>query len=161
MDFFLCLVASTAMESVNPDVADNLSEGSAQNFEVMPIPTSGTVLIVDDNQDNLELASFIAEQQGIQVLLASSAQEVFPQLNQPIDLILLDIVLPDIDGFTLLKQLRQSNLLSASVPVVAVTALASEREKRRIEAAGFSGYLAKPYTIEALEQILQQPYRIS
>lgn len=134
--------------------------GASDSSSVLAAPsrvTAQTVLIIDDNHDNLQLASFVAEQKGCRVLTATSAQEAFNQLHPGIDLILLDIILPDMDGFSVLKQIRRSSSISSRTPIVAVTALASSQERNDILAAGFSGYLCKPYTIDALEQVLQQP----
>ncbi|PSN17188.1 response regulator [filamentous cyanobacterium CCP5] len=145
--------------SVNP-TAPTLAVGadSGKSAALPPHSPSSvrTVLIVDDNQDNLQLASFVAEQQGYRVLLAASADETFSQIRHHIDLVLLDIVLPDMDGFSVLERLRSMYQFAINVPVVAVTALASAQEKRAISEAGFSGYLCKPYTIDALEQVLKQ-----
>ncbi len=67
--------------------------------------------------------------------------------------ILLDIALPDIDGLEVLHRLKQ-NFLTSAIPVIAVTAMAMEDEKKQILAAGFDDYLSKPYMLEDLENII-------
>lgn len=148
MDFSAKLIA--------PPVAALSNGADSPNSSALQPLRAQTVLIVDDNQDNLQLASFVAEQQGYRVLIASTASEAFSQLRKSVDLILLDIVLPDMDGFKILEQLRTTYRVAANVPIIAVTAMASAQERRAISAAGFSGYLPKPYAIDALEQVLKQ-----
>ena len=69
------------------------------------------------------------------------------------DLILLDVMLPDLNGNEVVLHLKH-NPTTENIPVIAVTALASEEDRDRLLAAGCSGYLSKPYMIEDLEAIV-------
>ncbi|MBD0335502.1 MAG: response regulator [Cyanobacteria bacterium Co-bin13] len=114
------------------------------------------VLVVDDDADNLQLACYIVEQAGYTALGAGSGKDALAQAQEhDVHLVLLDIVLPDMDGFQVIKQLRQQPL-GRPTPVVALTALASELERQQIIEAGFSGFLCKPYAIDDLEATLSQ-----
>jgi len=125
------------------------------------IPSSGlqetfTVLVVDDDPDSLYLLEHILAQYACRVVCQSdgrAALDIALQL-QP-DLILLDIWLPSLSGLDILKQLRQ-HARGRSIPVVAVTALASERDRHLIMQAGCNHYISKPYELEDMEQTLSQ-----
>ncbi|HEY9878212.1 MAG TPA: response regulator [Leptolyngbyaceae cyanobacterium] len=114
------------------------------------------VLVVDDNDDNLQLACFIVEQSGYVALQARSGKEALAQVRtRAVQMVLLDIMLSDMNGFEVVEQLRQEGSLR-EVPVVAITAMASESERQQIIAAGFTTLLCKPYAIDDLEALLQQ-----
>lgn len=108
------------------------------------------VLIVEDNNLNLRLFSEILRCEGFAIDTATNGPEAVAQAQRLVpDLILLDIQLPGLSGFEVLDQLRALPSLDA-VPVVAVTAFASETDQRRVRAHGFDGYLSKPVQGDAL-----------
>jgi two-component system, cell cycle response regulator DivK len=113
------------------------------------------ILIVDDDEDNRVL---IAQQlmelyHHCSLLSAASGQSAIDLAHsyQP-DLILLDIMLPDLDGIEVVQRLRQEQ--QKKIPIVAVTALARQEERNRILAAGCDDYITKPYDLEVLEQVI-------
>lgn len=113
------------------------------------------VLVVDDNEDNLQLACYIVEQAGYLSLSASNGRDALAQIQEHrINLILLDIILPDMDGYQVIAGIRQQSL-KQTVPIVATTALASESERQHMLEAGFTSILCKPYAINDLEALLQ------
>lgn len=113
-----------------------------------------TILIVEDDPDNAFLAQYISEAAGYIPHNAHSGAEALSLLEQrQYDLILLDIVLPDIDGFAVLKEIRQ-RYPTSNLPIIAVTAMAYHWQQQHILNSGFDGYLCKPYTLEAMEALL-------
>ncbi|WP_346289667.1 response regulator [Sphaerothrix gracilis] len=114
------------------------------------------VLAVDDHLDSLHLITCAAELFGFRCISTSDPTQVLTivAVAKP-NLILLDILLPQISGIEIVNGLRR-NPQTRSIPVVAVTALASDRDRRRIMAAGFIGYLCKPYMLEDLNEILEK-----
>jgi two-component system cell cycle response regulator DivK len=112
------------------------------------------VLVVDDNEDNLVLLSFVVEQLNCQIITAGDGQTTLElaQSCQPI-LILLDIMLPDLNGMEVVAHLRQ-NPLTKAIPIIAVTAMASEQDRDRILLAGCNAYVSKPYYVDELEKLL-------
>ena len=116
------------------------------------------ILVVDDNEDNLVLITYILESLGCRLITRKDGGETTVTLvkeHHP-DLILLDIVLPKVSGIEVLKCLREDPL-TFDVPVIAVTALATEANRENIIRAGFNNYIMKPYLIEELEEMIS-PY---
>jgi CheY-like chemotaxis protein len=101
------------------------------------------VLVVDDNPINLELVKVVLEAAGHVVRQAGSGSGALAAVQQETpDLVLTDIGLPGMDGYALLKALR--NGPAAPIPVVALTAYAMEGDEQRAVEAGFDGYFTKP-----------------
>ncbi|WP_121968487.1 response regulator [Leptolyngbya sp. BC1307] len=115
-----------------------------------------SILIIDDDEDNLLFAQYAVESMGYQATSVWSGDgAIATALTCFPDIILLDILLKDISGIDVFKRLRQHELI-AQVPVIAVTALDHPRDRQRIAAAGFSDYLAKPYMLEELAAIISR-----
>lgn len=114
------------------------------------------VLVIEDDQDNLLLLYHLVTSLGCEVLLAREGQAGLAIVKDTLpDLILLDIVMPQLSGFDVLQHLRQLPQ-AQSVPVVAVTGLATIEEKHQLLQAGCCDYLCKPYLIDALESLIYQ-----
>ena len=102
------------------------------------------ILLVEDNPMNLTLARDLLEVRGHTVVTASTPAEAHETSSEPKpDLVLMDIMLPDMDGATLMRQLRQRPGWE-SVPFVAFTAHAMIGDRERLMTEGFSGYISKP-----------------
>ena len=101
-------------------------------------------LIIEDNEDNMELMTFILETHGFEAVRASNGQDGFTlaQTCNP-DFVLLDIQLPDIPGTEVLRMLRASPA-SARLPVIAVTSYAMAGDRKNLLQAGCDGYIEKP-----------------
>jgi two-component system cell cycle response regulator DivK len=102
------------------------------------------VLIIEDNADNLKLATFLLESAGHTVISASNAEAglALARSDHP-HLILMDIQLPGMDGLQATGQLKRDEK-TRSIPVIALTALAMKGDEERIRAAGCDGYIGKP-----------------
>ena len=115
-----------------------------------------SVLIIDDDDDNLLFAQYAVEYLGHRATSIKSGQgAVAIAMTCFPDIILLDILLKNVNGIDVLRQLRQQESI-AHVPVVAVTALARPSDHKNIMAAGFSDYLLKPYMIDELERTINR-----
>lgn len=120
-------------------------------------PQPARVLVVEDNPVNMRLMQDMIERHGhLQLLGASSAAAglELARAQRP-DLILLDITLPDMDGYALMARLR-AETGTRDIPVVAVTAKAMPSDARRVREAGFDGYLTKPIDLKAFDAVLLQ-----
>jgi CheY-like chemotaxis protein len=109
-----------------------------------------SLLMVDDDSDGLALLEFVVELAGATVRSATNARDALATLTsfKP-DVMLLDISLPEMDGYDLLKAIRRDPAMR-NVPALAVTAHAYERDKQRATEAGFSLHVSKPFDAEAL-----------
>lgn len=106
-----------------------------------------TILVVEDNEQNLELVEFLLEEAGLRVRKARDAEEARAQLaaGRP-DLVLMDMQLPGTDGLTLVEELRRDPVL-ARLPILALTAHAMRGDRERFIAGGCDGYIAKPINV--------------
>jgi len=116
------------------------------------------VLVVEDNDKNRKLVRDVLTFKGYQVVEAETAEDGLRLARERVPkLILMDIQLPGIDGIEALRRLRADEATRA-IPVIAVTASAMDRDRRKIMAAGFDGYQAKPLNVKeflaAVEAIL-------
>ncbi|MFA5099919.1 MAG: response regulator [Candidatus Omnitrophota bacterium] len=103
-----------------------------------------TVLVIEDNEQNLYLATFLLEQNDFKVIPARSGLEGIEQANRiKPDLIILDIQLPQMDGYAVARALRRNPALN-EVPIVAVTSYAMVGDRERAMEAGCNGYIEKP-----------------
>ncbi len=108
------------------------------------------ILIVDDDDDNLGVATEYLEFMGATVRTACDGVEGLTALQtfSP-SIILLDLSMPNIDGWQMLRQLR-ADKATATIPVIALTAHAMSDDRDRAIAAGFDGYLTKPFVLTTL-----------
>jgi len=101
-----------------------------------------TILVVEDNEANMYLARYILENSGFAVLEARNGLDgVQKATTEDVDLILMDIQLPDIDGLEATRRIRKQK---ADLPIVALTSYAMASDKERSLEAGCTGYLSKP-----------------
>jgi two-component system OmpR family response regulator len=117
----------------------------------MPPLALRNILLVDDDPDIRRIAALSLDRiGGFHVTLAANAKEALEQVTRSLpDLILLDVSMPDVDGPEILAALR-SLPLAARVPVVFLTAGASEPEVLRLLALGALGVIAKPFDLREL-----------
>lgn len=114
------------------------------------------VLIVEDNIDNYELVRFLLERAGYETLWARSGREgiEMAKAGQP-DLILMDLSLPEMDGWTATGQLK-SNADIGSIPVIALTAHTLPGDRKRALEAGCDGYISKPIDLELFAETISR-----
>jgi CheY-like chemotaxis protein len=109
---------------------------------------TATILVIEDNQDNIRLVDYVLRAHGYEPLLATDGAEGLRLgLECKPDLILLDIRMPKMDGYEVAARLKEAGLKGTKV--VAVTASAMVGDRERISAAGFDGYIQKPIEPEA------------
>ncbi len=106
------------------------------------------ILLVEDDVMNMRLAQHILEVEGYTVLKAATAQEALDQIKSTLpDLILMDVQLPDIDGMTVVRVLRE-NARTRDITILALTAYAMKGDRERILQMGCNGYIAKPINVQ-------------
>lgn len=125
------------------------------------MPEGKTILVVEDNEQNLELVEFLLEEAGMTVWAARDATEARARLadGQP-DLVLMDMQLPGTDGLTLVEEIRRTPT-TARLPILALTAHAMRGDRERFIAGGCDGYIAKPINVASfvteVEAALKRP----
>jgi two-component system OmpR family response regulator len=115
-----------------------------------------TVLVVDDEPDANDILAHLVRPQGFEPIQVFSGEEALKAVSQrPPDLILLDLILPDINGFEVcdrLKRDRETNL----IPIIMVTAHHDAKERAAGVRVGANGYLTKPFTPEQLHAAMEE-----
>src|ERR1700720_2629011 len=106
-----------------------------------------TILAADDDPQLLRLMTRNLEFEGDEVLAASDGQQALAQIeSQPLDLVLLDVMMPKMDGFTVCQRVREFS----SVPIIIVTARGQDEDKVRGLDLGADDYLTKPFSVDEL-----------
>jgi CheY-like chemotaxis protein len=106
------------------------------------------ILVIEDNQPNLELMTYLLHAFGHVTTSACDGEAgVAAALATPPDVILCDLALPRLDGYGVARRLKADARLAA-VPIIAVTASAMVGDRDKVVAAGFDGYIRKPITPE-------------
>jgi DNA-binding response OmpR family regulator len=112
------------------------------------------VLLIDDERAYSEVIRDALQSYGIEVRLAHNAMEALEVYQEKVpDLILLDVMMPEIDGLTLLKWLREHSE-KERVPIHIVSAKAQEKDRDAALQAGADGFMAKPFTIDELKALI-------
>ncbi|MBM0744115.1 response regulator [Phormidium sp. CLA17] len=114
------------------------------------------VLFVDDDRDSRELITFLLQQYGAKVTEVESASEALNKLGQAnFDLLISDIGMPSMDGYALIRQIRERSLEQGrDLPAIALTAYAGEIDQQQALAAGFQQHITKPIEPETLIQTI-------
>ena len=114
--------------------------------------TTPTVLYIEDHPDNMTLVRRILQSESYTLIEAKTGfQGILIAESQDIDVILLDVNLPDIDGYEVARRLRTSKkTILASIPIIAVTANAMKGDSQKAIDAGCNFYMSKPINIHEL-----------
>jgi two-component system, cell cycle response regulator DivK len=116
----------------------------------------GTILYVEDNPDNRSLIRRVLNAEGYSVVEAVNAKQAIEKLDEgSVDLILMDINMPDMDGYTLTAKIRSIEKFS-KIPIVAVTANVMRGDREKSLEAGCDGYIQKPIDIDTLSQQVER-----
>ena len=128
-----------------------------KNYHERFIAPDARVLVVDDNEMNLAVVKALLKKTQIQITTCMSGGECLALVRREyFDVILLDHMMPEMDGIQTLQKMRASHTLCEDTPVIALTANAIVGAKEEYMKAGFSDYLSKPIEGQALEIMLQR-----
>ena len=122
------------------------------------------VLLAEDNDLNAEIAQFILEDMGLIVDRVEDGVQCVARIEQKpagtYDLILMDIQMPNMDGYKATEVIRGlSDKSKANIPIIAMTANAFEEDRKKALAKGMNGHIAKPVDIEKMREILQNTFK--
>ena len=119
-----------------------------------PEPPSADILIVDDTPANLRLLSQMLAERGYKARAVTSGARALDAVRaNPPDLILLDIMMPGMDGYQAFAKITAGGTKTA-VPIIALTAKAMANEREELLAYGFTDYLAKPIDYDSLVAVI-------
>jgi two-component system cell cycle response regulator DivK len=127
------------------------------NQQMMPEEDEkGTILYVEDNPDNRNLIRRVLMAEGYSMVDAINGRQAIEKLEDGgIDLILMDINMPDMDGYTLTAQIKSMEKFS-KIPIVAVTANVMRGDREKSLEAGCDGYIQKPIDIDILTMQIER-----
>jgi CheY-like chemotaxis protein/signal transduction histidine kinase len=114
------------------------------------------VLIVDDDVRNIYSLYTVLERQGMQIVIANDGKEALEKLQEEkdMDIVLMDTMMPEMDGIECTKRIRQQNQFK-SLPVIALTAKAMKGDREKCMEAGASDYISKPLDIDKLLSLMR------
>ena len=154
--FYFTVRQKIADETPMGDYTRALSTSKSRAELMLPHGEKARVLVVDDNEMNLKVADNLLALFGIKAELTSSGYDALELVKSShYDLILLDHMMPKLDGKETLDRMRKEHLIDGSTKVVALTANAINGAKDDYLSSGFDGYLSKPVEIDALEAVLK------
>jgi CheY-like chemotaxis protein len=135
--------------------SNKIFDKSSDNYQPL-------ILIVDNDNDNLLFASYIIESMGLNYAVTDDSEQCLNLVAELLpDIILLDIVMPKLNGLEIVHLIKQDESL-AHISLIAVTGLTKDEDREELISAGFNDYLCKPYLIEELEgkiyRLLNSPY---
>jgi CheY-like chemotaxis protein len=118
-------------------------------------PAKARVVLIEDQPDACEMATRLLEMRGHEVTVATTGSAgISAILEQRPDVALVDISLPDIDGYAVAREIRTR--LGPTIPLIALTGLGQPEDVKRSREAGFARHLTKPFDIEDLENVIQE-----
>lgn len=156
-----CTVSSsghTNMPTTEPSAMSNTGSLSVQATTGEHL-ASRHVLVAEDTEINLHLARMLLSKKGCQVSIAENGEQALQALTQGhFDLVLMDCMMPVMDGFEATRLWRQREAASGQkrTPIIALTASAIEGDHNRCLSAGMDDYLAKPFTAAAFNDIVDR-----
>lgn len=118
------------------------------------------ILLVEDNVLNQKVVTFNLRKQNYNVTTASNGTEAISKIkNNTFDLVLMDIMLPEMDGFEITAEIRKHENkagIEKQVPIIALTANTLDNDRDKCIQAGMNEYLAKPFTAQELVAVIQK-----
>jgi two-component system, cell cycle response regulator DivK len=120
--------------------------------------SKGRILIVEDNMDNYELVRFVLERDGYDVFLAVNGRDGVDaaRLQRP-DLILMDLGMPEMDGWSAARKLK-SDETTKSITLYALSAYTRPQDRKRAMQAGCDGYVTKPIHVQSFLEIINEGF---
>ena len=118
--------------------------------------SKGRILVVEDNMDNYELVRFVLERAGYDVFLAMNGRDgvAAARLQKP-DLILMDLTMPEMDGWVAAEKLKDDEL-TKSIPLYALSAHTLPSDRKRALEAGCDGYISKPIHMAGFLDVVER-----
>ena len=118
------------------------------------------ILLAEDNELNAEIAETVLEETGIKVKHVEDGIQCIEELKKMpekyYDVVLMDVQMPNMDGYTATQRIRDLDDSRAEIPIIAMTANAYDEDRRKAQEAGMDGFLAKPLDVDEMMRLLAQ-----
>src|SRR5450755_3946095 len=141
----------------------SLFEKNMQNDSLHPsfgsverITQAASIMVVDDDPINMMLISEVLKRMGFEVIQMQNGKEVLESLQHydPV-LIFMDVNMPEMDGYTTTRLIRQLPEPLCNIPIIALTADAMKGDKEKCLEAGMNNYISKPFKLDEIEEVLK------
>lgn len=136
--------------------AGDIQNHEASSFLVDSVFAGKKILVVDDDMRNIYVLSKILEEKTVKVISGRTGKEGVEklQVNPDINLVIMDIMMPEMDGYTAMREIRKDERF-ANLPIIALTAKAMKGDREKCIEAGANDYLSKPVKTEKLLSLLR------
>jgi two-component system chemotaxis response regulator CheY len=114
-----------------------------------------TILTVDDSASVRQMVKFTLVDAGYAVIEAVDGQDALTKLSNPVNLVITDLNMPNLDGIGLIRSLR-ANPACKGIPILMLTTESQESRKREGKAAGATGWIVKPFTTQQLLAVVKK-----
>jgi len=166
MGIHACLSKPVRQAMLHDTISNILFESSHAQTVTEPINTNKSaitainknqlILIAEDNKINQKVVIGILKALGYQGKIANNGQEAFDMVNSgQFALVLMDVQMPDVDGYQATRLIRSLNSEKKHIPIIAMTANAMKGDKEKCLAVGMNDYVSKPIDVKELNQVLQ------
>jgi CheY-like chemotaxis protein len=133
------------------------SDSASQQTTIKSMLKGKRILVVEDEPDTRDMIAHAVKQRGAKPIQADSARKALQVLEQePCDLVISDIGMPDLDGYAFIRKLRSLKSPASAVPVIALTAYAGEHDRKLSIEAGFNTHIPKPITLTELVRVISK-----
>ena len=114
-------------------------------------------MLVDDDMRNTFALTSMLEEKGLNVMICADGKDALDTLaaRTDIDLVLMDIMMPEMDGYTAMRKIRNSKSEIRNIPIIALTAKAMKGDRQKCIDAGANDYLSKPIDFDKLLSLLR------
>jgi PAS domain S-box-containing protein len=148
---FSVVLPIPALTSKGTSAAKHLSEGDKA------VVKNKRILIVEDEADTREMLEHALKQRGAKPIGVESAKQAFRLLEEKsFDLVISDIGMPDVDGYTFVRKMRAMKSPLRKIPAIALTAYAGEEDRKLSTEAGFNAHIPKPITLTELVRVMSK-----
>lgn len=113
------------------------------------------ILLVEDDKDIVKTLKLFLEMENFAVSVAEDGAAALEKINsEKVDLVILDVMLPKVNGYKVCRHIK-SEEKSKSIPVIVLTALAQDKDRRLCKSCGAECYMVKPFDVEELKKLIQ------
>jgi CheY-like chemotaxis protein len=135
---------------------DSLHPSLPNNNNVEKITESTSIMVADDDPINMLLISEVLRRMGFEVIQVSNGKECLERLPHcdPV-MIFMDVNMPEMDGYTTTRHIRQMPEPWCNLPIIALTADAMKGDREKCLEAGMNKYISKPFRLEEIDEVLR------